>query len=189
MQMPQNAETFNKAFIEFVTIFLYDLVVWLHGMWDLSSLTRDQTLTPYTGKQNLNHWTAGDVPAGNKSEMHLARFLGRIDCHLPIAVTSLNSRHLLKLLPCLISLFSLVSWDKLPCPLPHLPALKSQALLVKKPKPKDIIFWFGYCLASPILLTLTYPGFPAVNLQPSDTSWGENKSLTLFPCKAAKVAF
>ena len=76
--------------------------------------------------------------------------VGLIECHLPIAVTSLNNRHLLKLLPCLISLFSLVSWDKLPCPLPHLPALKSQALLVKKPKPKDTIFWFGYCLASPI---------------------------------------
>ena len=28
----------------------------------LSSLTRDQTLTPCLGRQSLNHWTARDVP-------------------------------------------------------------------------------------------------------------------------------
>ena len=49
----------------------------MHGMWDLSLLTRDQTLTPDTGKQNLNHWTTGDVPAGNKSEMRPARLVSR----------------------------------------------------------------------------------------------------------------
>ena len=34
-----------KVFIEFVTILLlfYVLVFWPHGMWDLSSLTRDGT--------------------------------------------------------------------------------------------------------------------------------------------------
>ena len=31
-----------------------------HGMWDLSSLTRDQTCTPCTGSQSLNHWTVGE---------------------------------------------------------------------------------------------------------------------------------
>ena len=32
------------------------------GMWDLSSLTRDQTLVPCIGKQILNHWTTREVP-------------------------------------------------------------------------------------------------------------------------------
>ena len=33
-----------------------------HGMWDLSSLTRDRTLIPYTGRRILNHWTTREVP-------------------------------------------------------------------------------------------------------------------------------
>ena len=32
------------------------------GMWDPSSLTRDQTHSPCTGRQNLNHWTTREVP-------------------------------------------------------------------------------------------------------------------------------
>ena len=32
------------------------------GMWDLSSLTRDQTNTPNLGSATLNHWTAKEVP-------------------------------------------------------------------------------------------------------------------------------
>ena len=32
------------------------------GMWDLSSLTRDQTLVPCIGKQILNHWATREVP-------------------------------------------------------------------------------------------------------------------------------
>ena len=32
------------------------------GMWDLSSLTRGQTLVPCIGKQILNHWTTREVP-------------------------------------------------------------------------------------------------------------------------------
>ena len=31
-------------------------------MWDLSSLTRDQTCVPSTGRQILNLWTTGEVP-------------------------------------------------------------------------------------------------------------------------------
>ena len=31
-------------------------------MWDLSSPARDQTCTPYIGKQILNHWTTREVP-------------------------------------------------------------------------------------------------------------------------------
>ena len=30
-------------------------------MWDLSSLIGDQTHTSGTGRQRLNHWTAGEV--------------------------------------------------------------------------------------------------------------------------------
>ena len=32
------------------------------GMWDLSSLTRDQTHTPYLRSTSLNHWPAKEVP-------------------------------------------------------------------------------------------------------------------------------
>ena len=31
-----------------------------HGMWDLSSSTRDQTCAPYIGIQSLNHWPTGE---------------------------------------------------------------------------------------------------------------------------------
>ena len=31
-------------------------------MWNLNFLTSDQTDTLYIGKQNLNHWTAREVP-------------------------------------------------------------------------------------------------------------------------------
>ena len=56
--------TIFKVFIEFVTILLllYVLVSWPSGMWNLSSLTRDQTCTPRIGRQSLNHWTAREVP-------------------------------------------------------------------------------------------------------------------------------
>ena len=33
-----------------------------HGMWDLSSPTRDQTHVPYTGRQILNPWTTRGFP-------------------------------------------------------------------------------------------------------------------------------
>ena len=48
-----------KVFIEFVTILL--LGFWQRGIWDLSSLTRDQTCPPCMGRQSLNHWTTGEV--------------------------------------------------------------------------------------------------------------------------------
>ena len=32
-----------------------------HGMWDLSSLTRDGTCAPCGGKCSLNYWTAREV--------------------------------------------------------------------------------------------------------------------------------
>ena len=51
-----------KVFIEFVTILLLFWFFWPRGMWDLSSLTRDQTHTPCIGSRSLNHWTAREVP-------------------------------------------------------------------------------------------------------------------------------
>ena len=34
----------------------------LQGIWDLSSLTRDQTMPPAMEARNLNHWTYREVP-------------------------------------------------------------------------------------------------------------------------------
>ena len=38
------------------------LVFWPRGMWDLSSMTRDQMCTPCMERRSLNHWTAREVP-------------------------------------------------------------------------------------------------------------------------------
>ena len=50
-----------KYFIEFVKILLqfYVLVFWSRGMWDLSSLSRDQTCTPYIGRRFLTTGLTG----------------------------------------------------------------------------------------------------------------------------------
>ena len=34
----------------------------LLGMWDLSSLSRDGTLSSYIARRILNHWTTSEVP-------------------------------------------------------------------------------------------------------------------------------
>ena len=49
---PLNVSHCLKVFIEFVTALLlfYVMVLWPRGMWDLSSLTRDQTHTPCIGR-------------------------------------------------------------------------------------------------------------------------------------------
>ena len=51
-------------FIELVTTLLlfYILFCWPRGMWDPSSLNKDQTCSPCIGSGSLNHWTAGEVP-------------------------------------------------------------------------------------------------------------------------------
>ena len=56
--------TIFKIITEFVTIlFLFSVsVFWPQGMWDLSSPTRDRTLTPWIERLNLNHWTSREVP-------------------------------------------------------------------------------------------------------------------------------
>jgi len=40
----------------------YVLVFWPWGMWDLGSLTRDQTQSPHVGTWSLNLWTTRKVP-------------------------------------------------------------------------------------------------------------------------------
>ena len=40
----------------------YVLDFWPWGKYDLSSLTRDQTCTPYIGRWSLNHWPAREIP-------------------------------------------------------------------------------------------------------------------------------
>ena len=48
----------KKTLLHFLTILLlfYVLVVWPQGIWDVSSLTIDQTCTPCIGKQSPKHW-------------------------------------------------------------------------------------------------------------------------------------
>ena len=48
---------FFKVFIEFITILLLFcvLVFYPRGMWDLSSLTRARTCTPFIGRQSLDY--------------------------------------------------------------------------------------------------------------------------------------
>ena len=54
--------TIFKVFIEFVTIlFLFSFFL-NQGMGDLNPLTSDWTHSPCVGSQNLNHWTAREVP-------------------------------------------------------------------------------------------------------------------------------
>ena len=50
-----------------------------HGMWDLSSPTRDQTHTPGIGGQSLNHWTTREVLASACRGFHRT-----IVGHLPL---------------------------------------------------------------------------------------------------------
>ena len=59
-----DVDHFFKVFIEFGTTLplFYVLVFWPQGMWDPSSLTRDRTHTPCTGRLSLNHWATKEVP-------------------------------------------------------------------------------------------------------------------------------
>ena len=68
--------TILKVFIELATILLlfYALVPCPWGMWDLSSLTRDQTRTPCIGRWSLNHWTTREVPSSHSyNHIHVLR--------------------------------------------------------------------------------------------------------------------
>lgn len=50
---------FNVILFLILTLFFF---FWLHGLWDLSSGTRDPTSTTCIGRQSCNHWTASEVP-------------------------------------------------------------------------------------------------------------------------------
>ena len=60
--------TILKVFIEFVSILLLFIFwFWLWGMWSLSSLTRDGTHTPSTGRQSLKlQGPSRDLPGSPK---------------------------------------------------------------------------------------------------------------------------
>ena len=45
-----------------ITVYLFLFSAPPHGMWDLSSPTRDQPVPPAVEAQSLNHWTARKVP-------------------------------------------------------------------------------------------------------------------------------
>ena len=68
-------QTVFKVFIGFVTIsLLFYASVWPGGMSDLSSLTRDRTSSPYTGRRlSLNHWMTREVPQSFQIEAYYLR--------------------------------------------------------------------------------------------------------------------
>ena len=55
--------TIFKVFIEFILVhnIAYFFMFWPQGMWDLSSLTRDQTCAACIGGLRFNYWTAREV--------------------------------------------------------------------------------------------------------------------------------
>ena len=90
--------TIFKVFIEFVTILLlfYVLVLWLRGMWNLSSPTRDQTCIPCIGRRSVHHWTTREVPVtwfwkrgSGKNDGVLLPWLGYKRLWLPSCSSSL----------------------------------------------------------------------------------------------------
>ena len=44
---------------------------WPRGMWDFSSLTRDQIHTPCLGRGSLNHWTTKEVSGISEEEKYV----------------------------------------------------------------------------------------------------------------------
>ena len=55
-------EFITKLLLLYVHMYIHICFFCLRGMWDLSSLTRDQTCTSYIGRQSVNHWTTREVP-------------------------------------------------------------------------------------------------------------------------------
>ena len=46
--------------------YCFCFIFWFFGgTWDLSSLTRDQTCSPCTGRWSVNRWTTRDIPHQN----------------------------------------------------------------------------------------------------------------------------
>ena len=74
--------TIFKVFVKFIVVLLlfHDLVFWLQIMWDLSSLTRDWTHIPHSGR-SLNHWTTRSLSMSfDKGLLYLLR--GEIEISL-----------------------------------------------------------------------------------------------------------
>ena len=71
MEMASHGGLLRKLFFSFFffvlfllkdPIFYFHSLAMPHGMWDLSSLTRDQMHTLCTGGMSSNHWTTSEVP-------------------------------------------------------------------------------------------------------------------------------
>ena len=66
--------TIFKVFIGFVTTLLLGVFVafffFFFGVWNLSSLTRDQTHTLCIGRWSLNPWTTREVPLDSLVSFH-----------------------------------------------------------------------------------------------------------------------
>ena len=54
-------ESFLNFLQHWVCFMVFFFSFWLWSVWGLSSLTRDQTCTPCSGRQCLNPWTAKEV--------------------------------------------------------------------------------------------------------------------------------
>ena len=54
-----------------------------HGLWDLSSLTRNGTHTPAVVAQGLDHWTAGEDPVYKVFKVEVAHLGNSSDCSPP----------------------------------------------------------------------------------------------------------
>ena len=75
---------------------------WLRGMWAFSSLSREQTCTPHTGRQGLNHWTTSACALSRFSHFWLFVTLRTIALQAPPSVRFSRQEY----------------WSGLPCPSP-----------------------------------------------------------------------
>ena len=65
----------KKSLLNLLQCFLYVLVFWPWGMWNLSSPTRGWICTPCTGRWSLIHWTTRGVPHSKFNSAQPSQFL------------------------------------------------------------------------------------------------------------------
>ena len=70
--VPSTAFLYRSAYLK-TDLFFFFFFATPHGMWDLSSLNRDQVRAPCIGRQSLNHWTAREVPKNPSWLLPLSR--------------------------------------------------------------------------------------------------------------------
>ena len=74
---------FFKSLLNLLQYCFYFFMFWFfdHDMWDLSSLSRDQTRNPCNGRQSLNHWTTRAVLAHLVSIKSFTQIARQHDSH------------------------------------------------------------------------------------------------------------